>query len=560
RHLAARGAGPETVVALLAERGPRTVTALLAVLQAGAAFLPLDPAYPPDRLRHMLADSGARLLVADGPLPPGLDGDALPPVVDLRAEAEAIAARPASPPGGEVDADHPAYVIYTSGSTGRPKGVVVTHRGIPALAEWVHGRLGLRADDRVLQFASLSFDAAVHEILPALLAGATLVLADRAALAPGDALRETLRGGRVTFATLPPSVLAVMDPAELPALRVVVSAGEALPPAEAARWAGAVALHNGYGPTETTVAATSARVEPGAAPSIGRPLAHARAYVLDGAGNPLPPGIPGELHVGGAGVARGYRGRPGLTAERFVPDPFGGEAGARLYRTGDRVRWRADGTLDYLGRLDGQVKVRGFRIEPGEVDAALRRHPAVRDCAVVVREDIPGDRRLAAYVVGDAGPDVLRAHLRGILPEHMVPAALVRLDRLPLTPNGKLDRGALPPPALAAGGHRLEPRTELEARVAGIWGELLGVETVGVEDSFFDLGGHSLLLARLESRLARELGSPLRVVDLFQYPTVRAMTERLEGATRPAAQAGEARGAERRAGLERLGARRRRDA
>ncbi len=399
-HLAAHGAGPETLVGVVAERAPETVVAILAVLKSGAAYVPLDPAYPADRLRYMLADSGAPLVVGYAPLPAGVADDDGARFVDARAEADAVAARPADAPRVAMDAENLAYVVYTSGSTGRPKGVAVTHRGIGNLVGWKTSRLGQRGDDRALQFASLSFDAAVEEVFGALLTGGTLVMADRDALMPGEPLRETLRRERVSFATLPPAALAVMEPGDLPDLRVVVSAGEALPAAVAARWAGAVELHNAYGPTEATVSSASGRVTAdGRPPAIGHPLPNVRAYVLDSVGRPVPPGLPGELHVGGVQVARGYLGRAGLTAERFVPDPFATRPGARLYATGDRARWRTDGTLEYLGRVDEQVKVRGFRIEPGEIEAVLRTHASVADCAVVAREDVPGERQLVAYVV-----------------------------------------------------------------------------------------------------------------------------------------------------------------
>jgi amino acid adenylation domain-containing protein/non-ribosomal peptide synthase protein (TIGR01720 family) len=522
RHLAARGAGAEDVVAIVAQRAPETVVAMLAVLKAGAAYLPLDPAYPAQRLRYMLADSGARLVVAHGPLPAGLAGADLPAVVDLRAEADAIAARPPEAPETAADADRLAYVVYTSGSTGRPKGVAVAHRGVPDLVRWKQARLGQRAGDRALQFASLAFDAAVEEVFGALLAGATLVLAPRDALLPGDALRDTLHRERVTFATLPPAALAVTDPAGLPELRVVVSAGEALPAPVAERWAAAVELHNAYGPTETTVSAVSGRVRAGAdAPPIGRPLGHARVRVLNADGQPVPVGVPGELYVGGTGVARGYLGRPALTAERFVPDAFAAEPGARMYRTGDQVRWLPDGTLEYVGRLDEQVKVRGYRIEPGEVEAVLRRGVGVADCAVAVREDAPGDRRLVAYVCGQEDAEALRAALREALPEYMLPSAIVVLERLPLTANGKLDRAALPAPEYSARRY-VAPRTHAEETLAAIWGEVLRLDAVGVEDSFFELGGDSILSLQVVAR-ARRAGLQVTPRQMFDHPTIAAL-------------------------------------
>ncbi|HEX2081841.1 MAG TPA: amino acid adenylation domain-containing protein, partial [Longimicrobium sp.] len=529
-HLAARGVGPEARVGIVAERAPGTVVAILAVLKAGGAWVPLDPAYPADRLAYMLADAGVRLVIAPGALPGALDG-AVPAVVGLDAEAEDIAACPAWAPRVASHPDSLAYVVYTSGSTGRPKGVAVAHRGVPALAAWKHARLGQTAADRALQFASPSFDAAVEEVFGALLCGGTLVMAPREALLPGAPLRETLRRERVSFATLPPSVLALMDPADAPGLRVVVSAGEALPAAVAARWSGAVELHNAYGPTETTVCAASARVAAGngRAPAIGRPLESAPVRVLDPAGRPVPAGVPGELYVGGAGVARGYLNRPALTAARFVPDPFSSVPGARLYRTGDRARWRADATLEYLGRTDQQVKVRGFRIEPGEIESVLAAHAAVRQARVVVREDEPGEKRLVAYVVGDAGADDLRAHLGRSLPGYMVPAAFVALPSLPLTPNGKVDEKALPAPDFESAEGRYEaPRTPAEEVLAGIWAEVLRVARAGVRDDFFALGGHSLLATRIVSRIREVFGVELPLRALFEGPTVGAMAARVE--------------------------------
>jgi amino acid adenylation domain-containing protein len=407
-HLRARGVGPETRVGVFAERAPETVVAILAILKAGGAYVPLDPAYPAERLRFLLEDSGARIVVAPAGIPEGIDHDLVADLLDPRAEAAEIDARPVSPPAVEVSPANVAYVIYTSGSTGRPKGVMVTHAGIPGLALGQIERFRIDASSRVLQFASFSFDAAVSEVFTALLSGATLVLAPRDELLPGPGLLETLRRERITVVTLPPSVLAVLSPDELPDLRTLVSAGEAVGPALVERWSEGRLFINAYGPTETTVGPCVAVCEPdGRTPPIGRPLPGVRVWVLDAAGEPVPVGMPGELYVGGPGVARGYLHRPAQTAERFVPHPFAG-GGARLYRTGDRVRWRGDGQLEFLGRVDAQVKVRGFRVEPGEIEAAARRHAGVRDCVVVAREDAPGDRRLVAYVVPhrEAGVDL----------------------------------------------------------------------------------------------------------------------------------------------------------
>jgi amino acid adenylation domain-containing protein len=548
-RLRAAGVGPEARVAVAMDRAPSLVVAILGVLKAGGAYLPLDPAYPADRLRWMLEDSGARVVLVRGALPESL-ADFAGTVIDVDAvdseyvvkvvnsanttdsvEADDVSARAEPTPAlthSRTLALSLAYLIYTSGSTGRPKGVLVPHRGVVNLALAQAEAFGIDATSRVLQFASSSFDAAVSEVLVTLCAGATLVLAPREALMPGPDLAATLVRERVTVATLPPSALAVMPDAELSALRTLVVAGEACAPELAARWSRGRRFINAYGPTETTVCATvsaplaSARGRP----PIGRPLANARAYVLDARGRPAPVGVPGELFVGGVGVARGYLGRPGQTAAAFVPDPFGDEPGARLYRTGDRVRWLEGGVLDFIGRVDQQVKVRGYRIEPGEIESALRAHSAVRDAAVVVR----GGSRLAGYVVADAEsvtPSELRERLRGVLPEYMVPATVTVLDAFPLTPSGKTDRAALPDPESTDAVYEA-PETETETALAGLWSALLGVERAGRADDFFGLGGHSLLAAQLVARVRDTFGVelPLRVV--FEAATLSAQAARID--------------------------------
>ncbi|HET7233244.1 MAG TPA: amino acid adenylation domain-containing protein [Longimicrobium sp.] len=530
RRLISRGVRPETRVGVVAERGMGIVIAVLGVLKAGGAFVPLDPAYPEARLRGLIEDAEVRIAVA--PSSESAEGVPLEGIEVISLDAAELASESPEDQAVEVDAENLAYVIYTSGSTGRPKGVLVPHRGVPNLATWWGRRLGVTAESRVLQLASWGFDAAVAESFAALAAGGTLVLAGDDDRAAGPPLLDLLRRERVTLATLPPSVLAVVSPDNLPELRTVLSAGEALGEGVAARWAEGRALHNGYGPTEATVCASIGRWAPeDGPPTIGRALENVRAYVLDAAMRPAAVGAPGELYVGGIGVARGYHRRPGLTAAAFVPDSFSGEQGARLYRTGDRVRWLPDGRLRFLGRVDDQVKVRGFRIEPGEIAALLEEMDEVHHAVVVARGEGEA-RRLVAYVVAEPGAaiesDALRARLKARLPAHMVPAAFVAMDALPLTPNGKVDRARLPEPAGAVAS--APPQGELERTVAAAWCQVLGVERVGVNDSFFEIGGHSLLLARLQETLEGALGRPVALVDLFRHPTVRSFAASLGAA------------------------------
>ncbi|HEU4558057.1 MAG TPA: amino acid adenylation domain-containing protein [Longimicrobium sp.] len=534
-RLRAAGVGVEDVVAVSLERGPEQIVALLAANKAGAAFLPVDPRYPAERRGWMLDDSGARVVVTTAAIAvdlPSTDAD----VLLLDAESAPTHAGDADLEDVAVELDNAAYVIFTSGSTGRPKGVVVPHRGIGNLAAAQKSAFALDADARVLQFASLSFDAGVAEVVHTLLSGATLVLADADRVIPGPGLVALLRDERVTHATLPPPVLAALPKAQLPELRTLVSAGEAVSADVVRRWAEGRRVLNAYGPTETTVCATLAQVTgEDARPAIGRPIPNTAAYVLDQALRIVPVGVPGELHVAGVGVARGYLNRPALTAERFIPDPFSSQPGARLYRTGDRARWRVDGLLDFLGRTDAQVKLRGFRIEPDEVQAVLRGHPSVRDAVVIVREDTPGAARLVAYVVAAEGQAAdaaaLRQHAAEHLPEHMVPSAFVAIDAVPLTPNGKVDRAALPVPDLSGGGAD-RPLTATEEVLATVWGEILGATEVGPDDSFFELGGHSLLAAQVVGRIRSVLGIDLPLRAVFEAPRLSTLAARLDAARR----------------------------
>jgi amino acid adenylation domain-containing protein len=531
RYLRSLGVGPEVRVGLWAGRSLDTFVAILAVLKAGGAYVPLDPTYPTERLTFMVADSEAALVLAPGQAELNLPGITTP-VVRLVEHGEAIAAHSGDDLGDAAGLDSLAYVIYTSGSTGRPKGVLVTHGGLGNLAQAQIRAFGVTSSSRALQFASLSFDASASELAMTLCAGATLVLGPPQTLLAGPALAELLREQAITTVTLPPSVLAGLSPDDLPDLRTVAVAGEACPAEVVARWATGRCFLNAYGPTESTVCATMTECRPdGDKPSIGRPMDNIRAYVLDSRQQPLPVGVPGELYLGGIGLARGYHNRPELTAAKFVADPFCAEPEARLYRTGDLVRWLPDGRLDFLGRIDRQVKIRGFRIELGEVEAALTAHPDINGAVAEVHGD--SERRLVAYFVADAlvAPTAgeLRRFLKERLPDYMVPSVFVRVDAFPLTPNGKVDRKALPAPE--AGRPDLDqdyvaPQNPAQKLLAEIVASVLGLERVGIHDSFFDLGGASLQAVQVAER-CNELGLPLNPELMFQYTTVAEMEKAL---------------------------------
>ncbi|MEV0281340.1 non-ribosomal peptide synthase/polyketide synthase [Streptomyces sp. NPDC050610] len=534
-HLIALGAGPEGFVGISLPRSELTMVAVLAVLKSGAAYVPVDPGYPADRIAHLLTDAAPALLITArdvlSRLPEGSGPARL--VLDDPQTVAAVADRPATDP---ADTDrssalsplHPAYAIYTSGSTGLPKGVVVPHENVTDLAAWAAGEFGAEELARVVASTSLNFDVSVFEMFGPLLSGGSIeVVRDLLALADG-----TYSGARAGIVSGVPSALAhIVAGGELRAgARSVVLAGEALS-AQAAndivRAVGAERLANIYGPTEATVYAAAWYSRSGAqvTPPIGRPIRNTRLYVLDAGLRPVAPGVSGELYIAGEGLARGYHGRPGLSAERFVADPYG-RPGARMYRTGDLVRWNAEGELEYIGRTDFQVKIRGFRIELGEIEAVLGGHASVAQTAVVVREDRPGDKRLTAYVVAADGAEAdagaLRRHVGESLPDYMVPSAVVVLDALPLTPNGKLDRKALPAPEYGAETAGREPRTPREELLAALYAEVLGVPAVGIDDSFFDLGGDSILSIQLVSR-ARRAGLEFSVREVFAHRTVAAL-------------------------------------
>ncbi|MEU6816714.1 non-ribosomal peptide synthase/polyketide synthase [Streptomyces sp. NPDC046860] len=521
RTLAAHGAGAETTVAVALPRSVALVVTLLAVHRAGAAYLPLDPADPADRLARMLADAAPACLVTTEDT--GLPDTGTP---RLHVDADGTPDHPADAPlPTAYDPRNPAYVIYTSGSTGRPKGVVVPQAGIVNRLLWMQDAYGLTAEDRVLQKTPSSFDVSVWEFFWPLVTGATLVVARPDGHRDPAYLARLIREQGVTTVHFVPSMLRLFleepSAAACTGVRQVMSSGEALPAPLAARFHRVLPgsrLHNLYGPTEASVDVTAHEVpaEPATVP-IGRPVWNTRAYVLDAGLNPVPPGVAGELYLAGAQLARGYLGRPDLTAERFTADPHAAEPGARMYRTGDLARWTPAGELEHLGRVDDQVKLRGFRVEPGEIEAVLTAHPDVAQAVVVLREE-----RLVAYVVPAGGarpePAGLRAHTAAALPGHMVPAAVVPLDRLPLTPSGKLDRRALPAPDFAAEVTGTRPRTGREETLCALVAEVLGLDRVGVEDDFFALGGDSIVAMRLVAR-ARAAGLAFSPRDVFRHKT-----------------------------------------
>ena len=538
-HLRSLGAGPEVLIALCLERSPALVVGALGVLRSGAAFLPLDPTYPSERLAFMLHDSKASTLVVQhglvGRLPAGRWR-----LVDLDADAEQIARYPAEPPETNLKLENLAYVIYTSGSTGRPKGVEIVHDGLRNLVSWHRRTFAVTPSDRATLQASPGFDASVWELWPYLTAGASVHLPGERMCGDAEALRDWLRAERITITFLPTPmaerIMALAWPTPT-ALRILLTGGETLhryPPPGLP-----FAVANNYGPTECTVVASSGIVpasdNANGRPSIGRPIANTQIYILDEHLKQVQAGVVGELHIGGKGLARGYLNHPELSDERFIPNPFSSVPGSRLYKTGDLGCYLPDGQIHFIGRTDDQIKIRGYRIEPSEIVAALNRHLTVRASVVVAREDSPGDKRLVAYVVPAPGRQPtcvgLRDFLAAVLPDYMVPAMFVLLDSLPVTSNGKVDRDRLPMPK-ASNILRDEAyapaRTVVEERIAGILANLLGLEQVGANDNFFLLGGHSLLATQVISRLRGTFGVELSLRSLFEAPTVAELSAEVE--------------------------------
>lgn len=564
RYLRRLGVGPETVVGLLLERSIEAIVAMLAVLKADGAYLPLDPANPPERLNYILEDAEITVLLTQADLDQQVsrlasqrsDDSENRRVVHLDMDWKLIASESDQNLTGRTSGENLAYVIYTSGSTGRPKGVCISNQSISSHCRHIKEHFGLTPHDRVLQFAAYSFDQSVEQILATLITGATLVLRGPEVWLPTE-FSQVVSDLGLTVVNLPPAywhqwVGSWNDGNEQTSndqLRLVISGGDVMQSETLADWWKTpmknAALLNAYGPTETTITATTFEIEPGMEDDripIGRPGANRKAYILDPHGSPVPIGVAGELYLGGEGLARGYLRQPGLTAERFIPDPYSDKPGARLYRTGDLVRHRPDGNVEFLGRVDQQVKIRGFRIELDGIEAVLNQHPAVRQAVVLAREDTPGDKRLAAYIVpenealetsqeGSPTERDLRAFLKERVPDYMVPSTFVSMDAFPVTSSGKIDRGALPAPEVGhvetADGY-VAPRTPIEEDLAKVWAEVLGRERVGIHDDFFELGGHSLLATQIVSRAraAFQVDLPLRA--LFNHATVAGLAALIE--------------------------------
>jgi amino acid adenylation domain-containing protein len=537
-YLRSLGVGPETPVALCMERCLEFMVSILGVLKAGGAYVPLDPGLPKERLKWMLSDIEAPVVLMRSELAARLQVQSRIVRMDDPSFQKLLSQERDTNLASGVQAENSAYFIYTSGSTGRPKAVVATHGALVNLTRCQQKFFGVTPQDRFLQFLAPSFDPAVAEWTTTLLAGATLVLSPDPRRMVGPDLAQLLEEKRISCAGLPPSVLTSLpNDAELRGMRVLLTGGAPSPKELVCRWSKGRKMFNAYGPTEATISATMTQLSEfdGSAP-IGQPLDNVKAYVLDKEMNPVPSGMRGELYVGGAGVTRGYWKRPDMTAGSFLPNPFSTSGGERLYRTGDIVRWRSDKKLEFVGRVDEQVKIREQRIELGEIETVLRQHKGIRDVKVIVREDQPGDKRLVAYVVPEADveearlPGELRAGLREELPSYMVPSHFMVMSALPISASGKIDRRQLAAPANPKAP--VEPAvtdaaTEMEHTIARVWSEVLRLEKVGVHDNFFDLGGDSFLSIRVQSELVKVLGREVKVLELFRFPTIRALAEHL---------------------------------
>jgi len=538
-YLRRQGVGPDVLVSLFMERSLEMAIAILAVLKAGGAYLPIDPDWPPERIGFVLADARVKLVLTQESLRAAVN-DFAAEIVCLDGDLSRLSDESDENPSPTALGRHAAYVIYTSGSTGTPKGVVNIHDGLLNRIQWMQQRYHLTASDRVLQKTPCTFDVSVWEFLWPLTSGASLVLARPGGQRDSAYLVQLIESRQITTVHFVPSMLDafVRQPGveQCSSLKRVFCSGEALSHDLQQRFfeRSSAALYNLYGPTEASIDVTAwecRRDCGGTVVPIGRPIANTQIYILDGELQPVPIGVAGELHVGGAGLARGYLNRPDLTAEKFIPNPFRSEAGARLYRTGDLARYLPDGNIEFLGRIDDQVKIRGYRIELGEIECVLRQHPTVCETVVLAREDNPGEKRLVGYVVGaDAKVDELRSYLKQKIPAYMVPSIFVCLDAFPLNPNGKVDRKALPAPDQTrpeTATTYVAPGTPTEEILAEIWAEVLKLDKVGVHDNFFELGGHSLLAAQVVARLGSTLKLEIPLRLLFEAPTIQDLAQRI---------------------------------
>jgi len=538
RYLRAKGVKPETTVAVYLERSFEMIVALLAVMKAGGAYVPLDPTYPAERLSYIISDSRASLVITQDALQANVQAFDTE-ILNLQQEQSAIEQESADNLENLTLPQNLAYMIYTSGSTGRPKGTMLQHYGAINTAQALGKVFKVFPGGSMLQFASLGFDASIAEIFTSLLNGASLHLIRREDMLSETDLPRIIRQQNIHTIILPPSVLAIISSEHLPGLKVVGSAGEACSREIVERWAPGRLFVNGYGPTEATVSATLNSIDDPKSISenisIGRPMDNVQVYVLDEQLRPQPVGVPGELHIASVGLARGYLGRPDLTAEKFIPNPFSDEPGARMYKSGDLVRWLSNGKLEFLGRIDFQVKIRGFRIELGEIETVLKSQPQIRDAVVIAREDIPGNKYLAAYFIpeNDETPQIsaIQNYLKEQLPDYMVPAVFIALEKFPLTSSGKVDRKALPAPEesdLTRSAEFIAPRNQTEELLAGIWREILKQETIGVTDNFFDLGGHSLMATQVTSRIREAFNVELPLQDFFEKPHISDLALKIE--------------------------------
>jgi amino acid adenylation domain-containing protein len=537
------GVGPDVLVGICMERSLEMTVALLAILKAGGAYVPLDPGYPSDRLAFMLRDSSMQVLLSQQNLLPKLPEFDLQ-VICLDAVWHKITQEPEDNPFSGVNAEHLAYIIYTSGSTGRPKGVMMPHRAVCNHLFWYQDQFHLTAEDRILQKTALSFDPSVTEFFAPLMVGAPVVLARPDGQRDSAYLVQTIIQQRISIIQLVPTLLQMLllepDFSQCTSLRYVTCGAEVLPVSDQERFHAVlpIDLYNIYGPTETCIDATLWLCQHGskqASVPIGRPMANVQTFVLDPYLQPVPIGIPGELYIGGTGLAQGYLNQPALTNERFILNPFSQQAGARLYKTGDVVRYRPDGAIEFVGRRDQQVKIRGFRIEIGEIEAALRQHPALYETVVIAREDIPGDKRLVAYLVTKpeqaATPEQLRIFLQETLPSYMIPSSFVFLDTLPVTSNGKIERKRLPAPDTERGIEQnsfVAPVSAVQHKLVQIWEDVLHAQPIGITDNFFALGGHSLLAARLFAKIEQAFGKKLPLSTLYGGATIAYLAELLQ--------------------------------